>query len=63
MVKNYFSDLNPLFEKDTADVEDLKFTDSTFYNKDSILHNSDDIIWHWNDPRNCSEQCKLVEVK
>jgi dienelactone hydrolase len=40
-----------LSEKDTADVEDIKFTDTTFYNQDSILKNSDDIIWHWNDPR------------
>jgi dipeptidyl aminopeptidase/acylaminoacyl peptidase len=49
--KKLFFGFKPLFEKDTADIEDIKFTDSTYYNKDSILKNSDEIIWHWNDPR------------
>jgi dipeptidyl aminopeptidase/acylaminoacyl peptidase len=51
-----FFGLKPISEKDTIDYEDVKFTDSTFYNTDSILANSDDLIWHWNDPRISTHQ-------
>ncbi len=51
-----FFGVKPLSEKDTSDVEDLTFTDSSFYNSDSILSNSDDLIWHWNDPRISTHQ-------
>jgi len=39
-------------------VDDLKFTDSTFSNIDSILYNADEQIWHWNDPKIGTHQKK-----
>ncbi|MBX3043196.1 MAG: S9 family peptidase [Candidatus Kapabacteria bacterium] len=51
-----FFGLKPNSEKDTADIEDLKFTESSFYDADSILYNSDDLIWHWKDPRISTHQ-------
>ncbi len=51
-----FFGLKPLTEKDTVDFEDIKMSDSTLYNVDTILSNSDDLIWHWNDPRISTNQ-------
>jgi len=53
-----FFGLKPLSEKDTISFEDKKFSDSTFFNIDSILFNSDDQIWHWNDNKIGSHQKK-----
>lgn len=46
-----FFGFKPIAEKDTIPDEDIKFTDSTFFNIDSILYNADDQIWHWKDDR------------
>lgn len=51
-----FFGVKPLAEKDTSDFEDVKFSDSTFYNADSILANSDDLIWHWKDNKISTHQ-------
>ncbi len=48
--KLYFG-LKPISEKDTLDKEKIKFSDSTFYNSDSILSKRDIVVWHWNDQR------------
>ena len=53
-----FFGYKPLSEKDTLSYEDKKFTDSTFYNIDTIMHNSDIQIWHWNDDKIGSHQKK-----
>ncbi|MFW6276882.1 MAG: prolyl oligopeptidase family serine peptidase, partial [Bacteroidota bacterium] len=44
----YFGIKNKKYEEQA---EKVKFTDSTFYNIDSIMANSDLIIWHHDDPR------------
>ena len=51
-----FFGVKPKSEKDTADIEDNKFTDNSFYNPDSIMANSDDLIWHWKDPKISTHQ-------
>ncbi len=51
-----FFGIKPINEKDTADIEDIKFTESNFYNQDTILYNADDYIWHWNDNRISTNQ-------
>ncbi len=55
--KLYFG-YKPLSEKDTISNEDKKFTDSTFNNIDTILHNSDIQVWHFNDDKIGSHQKK-----
>ena len=54
--KKLFFGLKPVSEKDTLEKEKIKFTDSTFYNSDSILTKRDILVWHWNDPRISTNQ-------
>ncbi|HRP02879.1 MAG TPA: prolyl oligopeptidase family serine peptidase [Candidatus Kapabacteria bacterium] len=46
-----FFGYKPLSEKDTIANDDIKFSDSTFFNIDSILYNADNQVWHWKDDR------------
>jgi dipeptidyl aminopeptidase/acylaminoacyl peptidase len=54
--KKLFFGVKPVTEKDTADVEDIKLTESNLFNQDTLQNNADDLIWHWNDDRISSNQ-------
>ncbi len=51
-----FFGLKPIGEKDTSEAPTITFKEDNFYNIDTILEKSDDVIWHWNDPLISSNQ-------
>lgn len=43
--------LKPYSEKDTSGEDKFKYTDSSFYDIETILSRKDLLVWHWNDDR------------
>ena len=50
----YFG-FKPLSEK-VDDPDDIKFTEESFYNQDTLLAKSEVFVWHWNDPYTIPQQ-------
>ncbi len=48
--KRLYFGLKPLSQKYVENAEKTKYTDSTFFNLDTIQSRADLILWHWNDP-------------
>lgn len=53
-----FLGLKPWTEKDTTDEDKFKYTDSSFFDIETILTQKDLLVWHWNDDRITPNQIK-----